>query len=54
MEDEHEITLMVAYVYARDSKFENVLNAYMKNLRPVNPYDILDTMGMRNFTSATF
>ncbi len=45
---------MMAYVYARDSNFENVLNAYMKDLRPVSPYDILDTMGMRNFTSSTF
>lgn len=54
MEDEHGITLMMAYVYARDSNFENVLNAYMNNLRPVSPYDILDTMGMRNFTSSTF
>jgi len=52
MEEESGATLMMAYVYQRGSEFENVLNAYMSNLRPVSPYDIIGTLGMSNFTNS--
>ena len=53
MIDGADVTLMVVYMYAAGSPFEEMMNLYMSSSKAINPYDLLPDLMAGNSINST-